>query len=151
LEAALPSTCPLYLALAMNSEMYAKSALQENVKKLAERGVQILDAEEGYLAERMEGKGRMAEPETIVKSVIKSLSARLPWVGRRVVVTAGPTREAIDPVRYLTNASSGRMGYAVAQAALAAGSAHTDGRVRELAKNLLAPQALAVGVGHGQA
>ena len=122
LVAALPSTCPLFLALAMNSEMYAKTALQENVQKLSERGVHVIDAEEGYLAERMEGKGRMAEPETIVGFVSKSLSARLPWVGRRVVVTAGPTREAIDPVRYLTNASSGKMGYAVAQAALAAGA-----------------------------
>lgn len=122
LVAALPASCPLYLALAMNSEMYAKPALQENVQKLSQGGVHIIDAEEGYLAERMEGKGRMAEPESIVEFVSNDLKSRMPWVGRRVVVTAGPTREAIDPVRYLTNASSGKMGYAVAQAALNAGA-----------------------------
>jgi phosphopantothenoylcysteine decarboxylase/phosphopantothenate--cysteine ligase len=122
LVAALPAGRPLFLALAMNSEMYAQPALQDNVQLLKVRGVHIIDAETGYLAERMEGKGRMAEPESIVESVLQTLREQAPWAGKRVLVTAGPTREAIDPVRYLTNASSGRMGYALAAAAVAGGA-----------------------------
>ncbi len=122
LVAALPVGRPLFLALAMNSEMYAQAALQDNVRLLKERGVHIIDAETGYLAERMEGKGRLAEPESIVEFILQKLREQSPWAGRRVLVTAGPTREAIDPVRYLSNASSGRMGYAVAAAAVAGGA-----------------------------
>lgn len=122
LVAALPVGRPLFVALAMNSEMYAQAALQDNVRLLKERGVHIIDAETGYLAERMEGKGRLAEPESIVEFVLQKLREQSPWAGRRVLVTAGPTREAIDPVRYLSNASSGRMGYAVAAAAVAGGA-----------------------------
>jgi phosphopantothenoylcysteine decarboxylase / phosphopantothenate---cysteine ligase len=122
LVAALPADRPLFLALAMNSEMYAQPVLQENVRLLQERGVHIIDAETGFLAERMEGKGRMAEPESIVAFVSQALREQAPWAGRRVLVTAGPTREAIDPVRYITNASSGKMGYAVAAAAVAGGA-----------------------------
>lgn len=122
LVAALPVGRPLFLSLAMNSEMYAQAALQDNVRMLKERGVNIIDAETGYLAERMEGKGRLAEPEAIVEAVIAKLRELSLWTGRRVLVTAGPTREAIDPVRYLSNASSGKMGFAVAAAAVAGGA-----------------------------
>lgn len=122
LLAALPASCPTYLAVAMNSEMYAKSAFQENLKTLISRGMHIIDADTGFLAERMEGKGRMAEPEDIVARMVEDLRARLPWTGLKVLVTAGPTREKLDPVRYLSNASSGRMGFAVASAAAMAGA-----------------------------
>ena len=122
LMAALPASCPTYLAVAMNSEMYAKSAFQENLKTLKSRGIYVIDADTGYLAERMEGLGRLAEPERIVSEMVDDLRARLPWTGLRVLVTAGPTRERLDPVRYLTNASSGRMGFAMARAAAMAGA-----------------------------
>ena len=106
----------------MNSEMYAKPAFQENVATLKSRGVRIVDAESGYLAEMMEGKGRMAEPEQILDFILKDFSAQMPWNGKRILVTAGPTREKIDPVRYLTNASSGKMGYALARVAAQLGA-----------------------------
>jgi phosphopantothenoylcysteine decarboxylase/phosphopantothenate--cysteine ligase len=122
LIAALPGEVPLYFAVAMNSEMYAKTAFQDNLETVKSRGVHVIDAETGYLAEMMEGIGRMAEPEQIVEFVTADLLSRLPLHGKRVVVTAGPTREAIDPVRYLSNASSGKMGYAVAEAAVKAGA-----------------------------
>jgi phosphopantothenoylcysteine decarboxylase/phosphopantothenate--cysteine ligase len=122
LLAALPESCATYLAVAMNSEMYAKIAFQENLKVLRLRGLTIIDADAGYLAERMEGVGRMAEPEHIVERIVDDMRARLPWTGTRVLVTAGPTRERLDPVRYLSNASSGKMGFAIAQEAAAAGA-----------------------------
>jgi phosphopantothenoylcysteine decarboxylase/phosphopantothenate--cysteine ligase len=122
LVAALPEGRPVYMAVAMNSEMYAKPAFQENVETLKRRGVRIVDAETGYLAEGMEGKGRMAEPQEILDAVVGDLRAVAPWAGRHVLVTAGPTRERIDPVRYLSNASSGKMGYALARAAVRAGA-----------------------------
>ena len=116
LIAALPADRPLYLALAMNSEMYAKPVLQDNIEALRRHGVRIIDAGTGYLAEMMEGKGRMAEPDEIIEFVKADLSANQPWSGVRALVTAGPTRERIDPVRYLSNASSGKMGFALARA-----------------------------------
>jgi phosphopantothenoylcysteine decarboxylase/phosphopantothenate--cysteine ligase len=122
LVAALPADRPLYLALAMNSAMYAQPAFQANVATLKERGVRIIDAETGYLAEMMEGKGRMAEPERIAEFILADLRAQMPWTGRKVLVTAGPTREPLDPVRYLSNASSGKMGFALARAAVQAGA-----------------------------
>lgn len=122
LMAALPASCPTYLAVAMNNEMYAKSAFKENLKTLKSRGIYVIDADTGYLAERMEGLGRLAEPERIVSEIVDDLRVRLPWTGLRVLVTAGPTREKLDPVRYLTNASSGRMGFAMARAAVSAGA-----------------------------
>jgi phosphopantothenoylcysteine decarboxylase/phosphopantothenate--cysteine ligase len=122
LVAAVPRGRPVFLALAMNSEMYDNPAFQANVRTLTERGFQIIDAETGYLAERMEGKGRMAEPAAILAAVERSVEANLPWRGRRVLVTAGPTREKIDPVRFLSNASSGKMGFALAEAAAQLGA-----------------------------
>ena len=117
LIAALPADRTLYMAVAMNSEMYAKEAFQENVETLKKRGVRVIDSETGYLAEMMQGKGRMAEPEQILEFIINDLRAQMPWTGKRILVTAGPTRERIDPVRYLSNASSGKMGYAIAKVA----------------------------------
>jgi phosphopantothenoylcysteine decarboxylase/phosphopantothenate--cysteine ligase len=122
LIAALPSDRPVFLALAMNTAMYEQPAFQENVETLKRRSVHVIDGETGYLAEMMEGKGRMAEPAAILDFVARTLAAQSPWNGRKVLVTAGPTREKIDPVRYLSNASSGKMGFAMAEAAVRAGA-----------------------------
>ncbi|HEU4763249.1 MAG TPA: bifunctional phosphopantothenoylcysteine decarboxylase/phosphopantothenate--cysteine ligase CoaBC [Gemmatimonadales bacterium] len=109
---------PTLLAPAMNDEMYAHPATQANLRTLAARGVRCVGPEVGALAEGpSERPGRMSEPETILAHAARALRGRGPLAGRRVVVTAGPTREAIDPVRVVTNRSSGRMGYRVAEVA----------------------------------
>ena len=110
-------------APAMNDAMYAHPATRANLKTLADRGWTILGPETGPLAEGpSERPGRMSEPETILALTARLLGARVPWTGKRVVVTAGPTREHLDPVRVVTNPSSGRMGYALAEAAYARGA-----------------------------
>jgi len=109
---------PVLLCPAMNDRMYAHPETQTNLSLLRSRGVEVLGPATGPLAEgEAEGPGRMVEPEEIVAHVERLLRRGAPWTGRRVLVTAGPTREALDPVRVLTNRSSGRMGYALARAA----------------------------------
>lgn len=104
------------VAPAMDLDMYAHVTTQHNIKTLAERGVAIIDPEAGELASGLVGKGRMAEPEQIVKQVAELLDEKKKSLtGRRYIVTAGATIEAIDPVRYITNHSSGKMGYAIAE------------------------------------
>lgn len=120
----LSARCPVVVAPAMDLDMYAHPATQQNLHTLAERGVRIVEPSEGELASGLHGKGRMAEPETIAAFVRELLAdgATSPTLsekkkslqGKRFVVTAGATIEAIDPVRYLTNHSSGKMGYAIA-------------------------------------
>lgn len=117
----LASEAPVHLAPAMNRVMWASPATGENVERLAARGVTILGPGEGDQACGETGAGRMMEPADIVQAVSQAAPAG-PLAGRHVVVTAGPTREAIDPVRYLTNRSSGKMGFAVAHAARRAGA-----------------------------
>jgi phosphopantothenoylcysteine decarboxylase / phosphopantothenate---cysteine ligase len=113
----LARTAPLLLAPAMNDEMYAHPATQANLETLRGRGVSLVGPEVGALAEGpSERPGRMSEPETIMAHAARLLRGG-PLAGRRVVVTAGPTRESIDPVRVVTNRSSGKMGYRVAEAA----------------------------------
>jgi phosphopantothenoylcysteine decarboxylase/phosphopantothenate--cysteine ligase len=113
----LAGTAPLLLAPAMNDEMYAHPATQANLETLRTRGVSLVGPEVGALAEGpSERPGRMSEPETIMAHAARLLR-RGSLTGRRVVVTAGPTRESIDPVRVVTNRSSGKMGYRVAEAA----------------------------------
>ena len=101
----------------MNTRMYEHPATRRNLVTLAEFGHRIVGPAYGELAEREEGWGRMAEPEVIFAHIGCGLEPETGWRGRRVVVTAGPTREAVDPVRFLGNRSSGRMGYAIAAAA----------------------------------
>ena len=114
----LAGRTPVLLCPAMNDRMYAHPETQANLALLRSRGVEILGPVTGPLAEgEAEGPGRMVEPDTIVAHVERQLRRGAPWTGRRVLVTAGPTREAMDPVRVLTNRSSGRMGYALARAA----------------------------------
>jgi len=113
----LATTAPVVMAPAMNVNMWNHSATQSNVEILKARGVTIVDPDSGYLACGMTGAGRLAENENIVVAVMEALGASQDLSGETVLITAGPTREKIDPVRYLTNRSSGRMGYALAEAA----------------------------------
>lgn len=119
---ALAASCPLLLAPAMDGGMYEHPATQANVATLTARGADFIGPEEGHLASGLVAKGRMSEPQTILGRVRYLLTRGGPLAGRRIVVSAGGTREAVDPVRYLTNHSSGKQGYAVAQAALDAGA-----------------------------
>lgn len=118
----LATTAPVVVAPAMNVNMWNHQATQANLEILRHRGVRIVEPGKGYLACGMTGSGRLAENETIVAAVMEALGAAQDLAGETVLVTAGPTREKIDPVRYLTNRSSGRMGYAIAEAALRRGA-----------------------------
>ena len=113
----LATKAPVIVAPAMNVNMWEHAATQENVAALRARGVHVVDPDEGYLACGMTGAGRLAATETIAKKVCEVLGLRRDLEGQSVLVTAGPTCEDIDPVRYLTNRSSGKMGYALAEAA----------------------------------
>ena len=118
----LASTAPVVVAPAMNVNMWNHAATRENVEMLRARGVKIVDPDEGYLACGMTGAGRLASQEQIVAAVRETLHFRRDLEGQTVLVTAGPTYEDLDPVRYLTNRSSGKMGYAVAEAAARRGA-----------------------------
>ena len=113
----IATKAPVVLAPAMNTNMLGHAAVQRNLDTLAAHGVQFVDPGAGYLACGWIGKGRLAEPPEIVAAVEQILSPAGPLRGMRVLVTAGPTREALDPVRYISNRSSGKMGYALAAAA----------------------------------
>ncbi len=119
---ALAATCPVMVAPAMDAGMFAHPATQANLATLVARGATVVGPEAGHLASGLVGKGRLTDPAEIVGRVRYLLTRRGALAGRRVVVTAGGTREPVDPVRYLTNRSSGKQGYAVAQAALDAGA-----------------------------
>ena len=116
----LSARCPVVAAPAMDLDMYAHAATQENLRVLAERGVRIVEPADGELASGLTGKGRMAEPAEIVAFVDRLLASESPaekkktLQGKRFVVTAGATIEAIDPVRFISNHSTGKMGYAIA-------------------------------------
>lgn len=114
----LAATRPMLFAPAMNDAMYAAAATQKNLGLLAERGIALVGPEAGPLAEGPADRpGRMSEPDTILHHAARLLAGQGPLAGRRVVVTAGPTRESLDPVRFLSNPSSGKMGFHLAQAA----------------------------------
>jgi len=119
---ALACPAPLIVAPAMDHYMYWHPAMQANLETLKSRGVILVGPDHGPLASGMVGDGRMASIDEILAVTRKTLGRTGPLAGRRVVVTAGPTREFIDPIRFLTNASSGRMGYALAEAARDAGA-----------------------------
>jgi phosphopantothenoylcysteine decarboxylase / phosphopantothenate---cysteine ligase len=118
----LATTAPVIVAPAMNVNMWNHPATQANLEILRKRGVKIVEPDSGYLACGMIGAGRLAANEAIVAAVLEALGAAQDLAGETVLITAGPTREKIDPVRYLTNRSSGRMGYALAEAALRRGA-----------------------------
>src|SRR5215467_1968405 len=118
----LATTAPVVVAPAMNVNMWEHPATRHNLEILRQRGVTIVEPGSGYLACGMTGPGRLAENEAIVAATLEALGARQDLTGETVLITAGPTREKIDPVRYLTNRSSGRMGYALAEAAVRRGA-----------------------------
>ena len=118
----LATTAPVVVAPAMNVNMWNHAATQENIEMLRARGVSIVDPDEGYLACGMTGAGRLAGQEHIVAAVRDALHLQRDLEGQTVLITAGPTCEDLDPVRYLTNRSSGKMGYAVAEAAARRGA-----------------------------
>jgi phosphopantothenoylcysteine decarboxylase / phosphopantothenate---cysteine ligase len=118
----LATTAPVVVAPAMNVNMWDHAATQENVEMLRARGVKIVDPAEGYLACGMVGAGRLAGQEDIVAAVHEALKLQRDLAGETVLITAGPTCEDLDPVRYLTNRSSGKMGYALAEAAALRGA-----------------------------
>lgn len=113
----LSCTSPIYIAPAMDLDMYAHNANQENLKILKSFGHQILPVGEGFLASGLHGKGRMLSPEEIVDFIEKDLEKSLPLYGKKILITAGPTYEAIDPVRFIGNHSSGKMGFELAKEA----------------------------------
>ena len=117
----LATDSPVAIAPAMNQQMWLNEATQENIKKIKERGVAVIGPDSGEQACGDEGPGRMTEPEEITTFLAKIFQTDI-LTGSRLLVTAGPTREAIDPVRFLSNRSSGRMGYALASAAVEAGA-----------------------------
>ena len=118
----LATTAPVFVCPAMNSNMYAHPTVQENLTTLRDRGVHVLEPDSGLLACGVEGKGRLPDPQKIMDWVDFHLGKTKLLEGRTVIVSAGGTQEAIDPVRYITNRSSGKMGYAVASKAAQAGA-----------------------------
>ncbi len=119
---ALAATCPLVLAPAMDAGMFAHPATQANLERLVERGAIVVGPEEGHLASGLVARGRMTEPHDILGHIRYTLSRGGPLQGHKIVVTAGGTQEPVDPVRFLTNRSSGKQGLALAQAALDRGA-----------------------------
>lgn len=118
----LSARCPIFVAPAMDLDMYAHPTTQENISYLKGKGVNIIDAASGFLASGLEGKGRMAEPEEISERVADFFSSKQELAGKKVLITAGPTYEKIDPVRFIGNHSSGKMGYALAEECAARGA-----------------------------
>lgn len=118
----LATTAPVIVAPAMNVNMWEHAATQANIEVLKKRGVRLVEPGSGYLACGMIGAGRLAEPETIVAATLEVLGVKQDLTAETILITAGPTHEPIDPVRYLTNRSSGKMGYAIAEAALRRGA-----------------------------
>lgn len=111
----LSARCPVMVAPAMDLDMYRHPSTTENLETLSKRGVMMIEPSSGELASGLDGKGRMEEPEIIVEHIKKVFNTSPTLSGKKILITAGPTREEIDPVRYITNHSSGKMGYAIAQ------------------------------------
>jgi len=119
---ALAVRAPILIAPAMNHNMYTNPITKQNMQKLSEMGSAFIDPTEGFLAEGINGEGRLAEPVSIVDAVIRAVAYEKDLNGVNILVTAGATQEAIDPVRYITNHSTGKMGYALAKAAMLRGA-----------------------------
>ena len=114
--------CPKYISPAMNTNMYENPVVQDNLRKLEGYGWTVITPATGYLACGDTGAGKMPEPETLLAYIMYELAHEKDLKGKKVLVTAGPTQEALDPVRYITNHSSGKMGYAIAEAAMLRGA-----------------------------
>lgn len=113
----LACNCPKIVVPAMNTKMYENPVTQDNLNTLRRYGWEVVEPASGYLACGAVGKGKLPEPEVLLQVILHDLAHEKDMMGKKVLVTAGPTQEALDPVRYLTNHSSGKMGYAIAQAA----------------------------------
>jgi phosphopantothenoylcysteine decarboxylase/phosphopantothenate--cysteine ligase len=118
----LTADCPLICAPAMDGGMWTHPTVTEHVRTLRERGATVIDPEEGPLASGRIGQGRLAQEDRILDAIRVALAPKRDWQGHRILVSAGPTQEPIDPVRYISNRSSGKMGYAIAEAARARGA-----------------------------
>jgi len=118
----MATQAPVLIAPAMNIHMYQNPILQENLLKLRRIGYEILEPDEGYLACGYEGKGRLPDPEAILEQIRLQLKKKNDLAGEKLIVTAGPSREPLDPIRYISNRSSGKMGYALARAAARRGA-----------------------------
>ena len=118
----LACTCPVLVSPAMNTKMYEHPATQANLAVLRQRGVKIIEPSSGLLACGDEGKGKLPEPAVLVDHILAEIACPKDLTGKKILVTAGPTREALDPVRFITNHSSGKMGYAIAHAAALRGA-----------------------------
>jgi phosphopantothenoylcysteine decarboxylase/phosphopantothenate--cysteine ligase len=118
----LSATCKKYIAPAMDAEMWNHTTSKKNIATLQQQGCFIIPPAAGELASGITGEGRMEEPEKILEIISKDFFLNLPLSGKKALVTAGPTRESIDPVRYISNRSSGKMGFAVAQALMSNGA-----------------------------
>ena len=114
--------CPVYIAPAMNTNMYENPILQDNIDILKKFGYHVIDPACGYLACGDTGAGKMPEPEVLLSYITKEIAYEKDLAGKKILITAGPTQEAIDPVRYITNHSSGKMGYALAKMAMLRGA-----------------------------
>ena len=118
----LACKCPKLLSPAMNTQMYENPVTQDNLRILREYGWQVVEPASGHLACGDSGKGKLPEPEVLLDWILQTIAREKDMAGLKVLVTAGPTQEALDPVRYLTNHSSGKMGYAIAKAAARRGA-----------------------------
>lgn len=118
----LPATCPKLIAPSMNVYMLENPIVQDNIEKLRKFGYQIIEPAEGHLACGYDGKGKLPTPETLAEQVVLAVAKEKDYSGKKVLVDAGPTEEAIDPVRFITNHSSGKMGYSVAKVAAMRGA-----------------------------
>ncbi|MEY3598081.1 MAG: bifunctional phosphopantothenoylcysteine decarboxylase/phosphopantothenate--cysteine ligase CoaBC, partial [Bacteroidota bacterium] len=118
----MSSRCPIFVAPAMDHDMFLHAGTQANIASLMHRGHHILAPQEGSLASGLDGKGRMMEPEDIYTALQQHFAPHPKWVGKTVLITAGPTHEAIDPVRFIGNHSSGKMGFALALRAAESGA-----------------------------
>ncbi|MBO4213360.1 MAG: bifunctional phosphopantothenoylcysteine decarboxylase/phosphopantothenate--cysteine ligase CoaBC [Lachnospiraceae bacterium] len=119
---ALAMRAPIYISPAMNTAMYENKIVQDNIEKCKSYGMHVIDPAEGFLACRDVGAGKMPEPEELLSYIMHEIACKKDLAGKKVLVTAGPTLEAIDPVRYITNHSSGKMGYAIAENAMLRGA-----------------------------
>lgn len=118
----LAARCPVLISPAMNVHMFMHPAVQENLKKLENRGVTVIPPEEGYLACGSTGAGKLPDEQTLLRYILRETARKKDLAGKKVLVTAGPTQEIIDPVRFITNHSTGKMGYAVAAQAMLRGA-----------------------------
>ena len=119
---ALAMRAPIYISPAMNTAMYENKIVQDNIEKCKQYGMHVIDPAEGFLACRDVGAGKMPEPSELLSYIMHEIACKKDLEGKKVLVTAGPTIEAIDPVRYITNHSSGKMGYAIAENAMLRGA-----------------------------